>query len=160
MYKAGYGVKPNLVRAMSFSENAAKSNTHYAQFQFATIAFEIKRKIDYANTMLERSAEAGYLPAMSSLSFQFEIGEHRDKDLKRALYWKQQYRDYSKAKNIISRIDNGDGLSAKIIKRLQGYTIDLDELFEVESRLLSKASEYRNGRVFELPLTFFEDKSH
>ncbi|MEP1446655.1 MAG: hypothetical protein ABJK37_11150 [Paraglaciecola sp.] len=159
MYKAGYGVKPNLVRAMSFFENAAKSNIHYAQFQFATIAFELKRKIDYAKTMLERSAEAGYLPAMNSLSFQFEIGEHRDKDLKRALYWKQQYRDYSKAKNTISQIDNGDGLSAKIIKRLQGYTIDLDELFEVESRLLSKASEYRNGRVFELPLTF-EDKSH
>jgi TPR repeat protein len=158
MYKAGYGIEPNLVRAMSYFENAAKSDIHYAQHQFATIAFTLKKQIDYAKTMLERAAEAGYPAAMVSLRSQFELGEYRDKDLKKASYWRQQYRARSKVKSANILVDDDQGISTKIINQLQGYKIDLDELFEVESRVLSKATRYRNGRVFELPLTY-EDKT-
>ena len=154
MYKTGYGVEPNLVRAMSYFENAAKSNIHYAQYQLATIAFELKQKIDYGKTMLERAAEAGYPAAMSSLMVQYKLGEYRDKDLKKANYWRQQYRARSKEEKTNSLVDDDNGIATKIIKQLQGYNIDLDELFEVESKVLSKATRYRNGRVFDLPLNY------
>ena len=154
MYKAGYGIKQNLVRAMSFFEYPAKSNINYAQYQMAAISFELNKRVYYAKKLLKRAADAGYPPAMEMLSLQYDTGEFRDKDNSKASYWKNQYQASIRARNSIYSLNNKASISARIIKQLQNYTIDLDELFEVESKVLSKAKRYRNGRVFELPLTY------
>jgi TPR repeat protein len=156
MYKAGYGVEPNLVKAMSYFKHAANSNIPYAQYEFANIALRLKQQIEYANSMLDRAAEAGYRLAMISLSSRYKSGRGREKDLEKASYWDQQFKASYKAKNTAELLNDETDLSSNIIKQLESYNINLDNFLEVESKVLSNALHYSNGKVFELPLNFGE----
>lgn len=155
MYKAGYGVEQNLLRAISYFEDAARANIPYAQYQMAIIAFQLNEKIDYAKLMLERAANAGYRPAMVTLRFQYIRGEHREKDPIQADFWEKRYQAVNEVEKNVPQPSDEVSPSERIVGKLEHYLIDLDELFDAESRVLgSRASNYVDGRVFELPLTF------